>query len=96
MLDKSKISRWGVLFLIIFKLWYKRTPLTGKPRNERPSATAPNLPGLGIEVAGDSLSENFSLSRTNKEHEETPGLVPGCIHPGWSRVVLSIEYVDRH
>ena len=34
-LDKSKISR-GVLVLIIFKLWYKRTPLTGKPRNERP------------------------------------------------------------
>ena len=35
-LDKSKISRGGSLFLIIFKLWYKRTPLTGKPRHERP------------------------------------------------------------
>jgi hypothetical protein len=29
-------SRGGSLFLIIFKLWYKRTPLTGKPRHERP------------------------------------------------------------
>ena len=24
---------WGVLVLIIFKLWYKRTPLTGKHRH---------------------------------------------------------------
>jgi hypothetical protein len=30
-------SRGGVLFLIIFKLLYKRTPLTGKPRHERPA-----------------------------------------------------------
>jgi len=29
-------SRGGSLFSIIFKLWYKRTPLTGKPRHERP------------------------------------------------------------
>ena len=34
-LDKSKLSRGGSLFLIIFKLWYKMTPLTGKPRHER-------------------------------------------------------------
>ncbi len=29
-------SRGGSLFLLIFKLWCKRTPLTGKPRHERP------------------------------------------------------------
>ena len=29
-------SRGGSLFSIIFKLWYKRTPLTEKPRHERP------------------------------------------------------------
>ncbi len=29
-------SRGRSLFSIIFKLWYKRTPLTGKPRHERP------------------------------------------------------------
>jgi hypothetical protein len=29
-------SRGGSLFSIIFKLWYKKTPLTGKPRHERP------------------------------------------------------------
>ena len=47
-LDKSKISRWGVLFLIILKLWYKRTP-NGETEARTPSATAPNLPGLWIE-----------------------------------------------
>jgi len=35
-LHKSTISRGGSLFLIIFKLWYKMNPLTGKPRHERP------------------------------------------------------------
>ena len=42
-------SRGGSLFLIIFKLWYKRTP-NGETEARTPSATAPNLPGLCIEV----------------------------------------------
>ena len=42
-------SRGGSLFSIIFKLWYKRTP-NGETEARTPSATAPNLPGLGIET----------------------------------------------
>jgi hypothetical protein len=41
-------SRGGSLFSIIFKLWYKRTPLTGKPRHERPPLPPQNLPVLNL------------------------------------------------
>ncbi len=48
---------WGVLFLIIFKLWYKRTPLTGKPRHERPPIP-PQIEALGIDKVRDAMLEH--------------------------------------
>ena len=50
-------SRGGSLFSIIFKLWYKRTPLTGKPRHERPPL--PPQICLGY-VLNMRLSETYS------------------------------------
>jgi len=51
-LDKSKISRGGSLFLIIFKLWYQMTPLTGKLRHERP----PLPPQICLPLRGSPFS----------------------------------------
>ena len=50
---REGFSRRRSMFLIIFKLWYKRTP-NGETEARTPSATAPNLPGLGIET-GSSI-----------------------------------------
>jgi hypothetical protein len=57
---------WGVLVLIIFKLWYKRTP-NGKTEARTPSATAPNLP-LGMFPAPRGAG-----TATHETHETQAG-----------------------
>ena len=52
-------SRGGSLFSIIFKLWYKRTPLTGKPRHERPPLPPQICLGYVLNVTFDSIVDIF-------------------------------------
>ena len=49
-------SRGGSLFSIIFKLWYKRTPLTGKPRHERPPLPPQICLGYVLKLAPGAYS----------------------------------------